>query len=228
MAVELYIDVLILEDDWCINWLMWKCGIRVLTGDIALISTDDPPTWNSGHFTGWGFPLRASLRWNCRCLRTSLQHEHLNKYKCKSLWSCTVFKEFQKLVNKAKIPSAHNFLCPASDFEEQTFHSHSWGETGNLQGDGAQPGDIQGIVHLSQFGSRGKGRRGAGGREKGNGKETPFWKRGECGEAEEAKNRSVVGRPWQQQQSERGKQRCRVSRINVRQCDTSEKQKERG
>lgn len=44
MAVELYIDVLILEDDWCINWLMWKCGIRVLTGDIALISTDDPPT----------------------------------------------------------------------------------------------------------------------------------------------------------------------------------------
>lgn len=43
MAVELYIDVLILEDDWCINWLMWKCGIRVLTGDIALISTDDPP-----------------------------------------------------------------------------------------------------------------------------------------------------------------------------------------
>lgn len=102
MAVELYIDVLILEDDWCINWLMWKCGIRVLTGDIALISTDDPPTWNSGHFTGWGFPLRASLRWNCRCLRTSLQHEHLNKYKCKSLWSCTVFKEFQKLVNKAK------------------------------------------------------------------------------------------------------------------------------
>lgn len=38
MAVELYIDVLILEDDWCINWLMWKCGIRVLTGDIALIS----------------------------------------------------------------------------------------------------------------------------------------------------------------------------------------------
>lgn len=33
------------------------------------------------------------------------------------------------------------------------------------------------------------------------------------------------GRPWQQQQSERGKQRCRVSRINVRQCDTSEKQK---
>lgn len=54
-----------------------------------------PPTWNSGHFTGWGFPLRASLRWNCRCIRTSLQHEHLNTYKCKSLCSCTVFKEHE-------------------------------------------------------------------------------------------------------------------------------------
>lgn len=42
MTVEVYIDVLILEDDWYIKWLMWKCGIRVLTGDIALISTDDP------------------------------------------------------------------------------------------------------------------------------------------------------------------------------------------
>lgn len=48
MAVELYIDVLILEDDLCINWLMWKCGIRVLTGDIALISTDDPPNMKLG------------------------------------------------------------------------------------------------------------------------------------------------------------------------------------
>lgn len=44
------------------------------------------------------FPLRASLRWNCRCICTSLQHEHLNKCKCKSLCSCTVFKEHASIL----------------------------------------------------------------------------------------------------------------------------------
>lgn len=46
-------------------------------------------------------------------------------FKVKENVAAVIHDEFQKLVNKAKIPSAHNFLCPASDFEEQTFHSHS-------------------------------------------------------------------------------------------------------
>lgn len=60
------------------------------------------------------------------------------------------------------------------------FRRSSWKWTrGNVREDGAQPGDTQRIVELGQFGSRGRGRRGAGGREKGNGKETEFWRRGE-------------------------------------------------
>lgn len=45
---------------------------------------------------------------------------------------------------------------------------------GGLRGPGAQPADTQRIMEPGHFGSRGRGRRGAGGREIGNGKETEF------------------------------------------------------
>lgn len=135
-------------------------------------------------------------------------------FKVKENVATVSYDEFQKLVNKAKSLLHTTFYVQLLTLKSKHF-------TVTLE----VKREVYREMDLSQFGSRGKGRRGAGGREKGNGKETQFWKRGECGEAEEAKNRSVVGRPWQQQQSERGKQRCRVSRINVRQCDTSEKQK---
>lgn len=42
-------------------------------------------------------------------------------------------------------------------------------------GPGSQPGDTRRIMESCHFGSRGRGRSGAGGQETGNGEETEFW-----------------------------------------------------
>lgn len=94
-------------------------------------------------------------------------------FKVKENVAAVIYDEFQKFVNKAKSLLHTTFYVQLLTLKRKRF-TVTRGETGSLQGDGAQPGDIQGIVEPSQFGSRGKGRRGAGGREKGNGKETQF------------------------------------------------------